>query len=84
DAVVLWIDFSKQPAAPELKVTLLGDVNCDDDVDVADAVLLARFCAEDKEAIITEQGFLNADMDENGKIESNDTITILKKIARLI
>ena len=62
----------------------LGDVNCDEMVDVSDAVLLARFTAEDKSARITEQGMRNADCNRNGQPSSEDIILILKHIAKLI
>ena len=61
-----------------------GDVNGDTEVDVADAVLLARFLAEDAEAIISEQGFLNADADHSGVTDTEDVIMILRYIAKLI
>ncbi|MBP0976447.1 MAG: dockerin type I repeat-containing protein, partial [Oscillospiraceae bacterium] len=66
------------------KVTLAGDVNLDKIVDVSDAVLLARFTAEDKTADISAQGKLNADMDGSGMPDSEDVVLILKKIAKLI
>ena len=61
-----------------------GDMNCDFVVDISDAVLCARFCAEDAEAIISLQGIRNADVDHDGNADSDDTILILKFIARLI
>ena len=62
----------------------LGNVNCRGGVDVADAVLLARFNAEDSEANISAQGKLNADADRNGRLDGDDVIQILKYIAKLI
>lgn len=64
-------------------VQLAGDVNCDKSVDVSDAVLLARYLAEDQTANITTEGHLNADADGNTKIETDDVICILRKIAKL-
>ena len=61
-----------------------GNVNCTEGVDVADAVLLARFCAEDAEAVITEQGKLNADANSDGELTGDDVIVILRMIAKLI
>lgn len=61
-----------------------GDINLDSTIDVSDAVLLARFCAEDSEAVITAQGKQNADLDYDGSITGQDVITILKMIAKLI
>ncbi|MCQ2416323.1 MAG: cellulase family glycosylhydrolase [Oscillospiraceae bacterium] len=62
----------------------LGDVNCDGDVDVSDAVLLARFISEDAGAKISEAGMMNAEVDRDGKVGNGDTIQILKFVARLI
>ena len=46
-------------------------------------MLLARFVAEDTEAMITADGKLNADCDGDGAMTSNDTIRILRIIAKL-
>ena len=67
-----------EPAA-----TLAGDVNCSGGVDVSDAVLLARFVAEDA-VNITAAGKQNADCDGTAGIDSNDVIHILKIIAKLV
>ena len=61
-----------------------GDVDESGAVDVADAVLLARFLVEDKDAIVTQQGAANADVNASGAPDSGDTVMILKAIARLI
>lgn len=63
---------------------MIGDVNCDEKVDVSDAVLLARFIAEDAEANITAQGKINAECDGNEGLTGDDAIAILKYIAKLI
>ena len=68
----------------EISAKLPGDVNLDRSVDVSDAVLLARFVAEDKEAVLTQEGSRNADMNGSGQPDSGDVILILKKIAKLI
>ena len=65
------------------KADLLGDVNLDKAVDVEDAVLLARYLAEDEEAVIDAQGKLNADMNASGSPDTDDTGLILRKIAKL-
>ncbi len=69
-----------QPAA----TADLGNVNGDKTVDVSDAVLLARFVAEDSEANLTAEGKRNADVNKNGSPDSDDVILILKYIAKLI
>ncbi len=68
------------PAQPGMK----GDANLDGSVDVADAVLIARVVAEDRTAVIKDQGLLNADVDNSGNADTNDLTLILKYIARLI
>lgn len=70
--------------ALEDAVQSTGDVNCDNIVDVSDAVLLARLCAQDSDALITTNGKQNADVNADGKIDSGDVIQILKYIAKLI
>lgn len=59
-----------------------GDANCDDSLDVSDAVLVARFVAEDHDAVITAQGKLNADMNRDDNLTGDDVIAILRKIAK--
>lgn len=61
-----------------------GDISCDGTVDVADAVLLARFVSEDPGVEITETGRQNADINQDGKMDSEDAILILKYIAKLL
>ena len=61
---------------------LMGDANCDGSVDVADAVLIARFANEDKEAVITDLGKTFADVTHDGSISLEDTAVILKMIAK--
>ncbi|MBP0976544.1 MAG: dockerin type I repeat-containing protein, partial [Oscillospiraceae bacterium] len=61
-----------------------GDVNCDKEVDVSDAVLLARLVAEDAGANVTAQGKLNADCLKDGNLNGDDVIRILQYVAKLI
>lgn len=63
---------------------LRGDANCDDAVDISDAVLILRCAVEDREAVSTDQGKQNADTDRNGKISSDDAKLILQFIAKKI
>ncbi len=62
---------------------LLGDANCDGVVKIDDVVLINRYVAEDSEITITDLGVINADTDENNKIESTDSINILCYLAGL-
>ncbi|MBR3447833.1 MAG: dockerin type I repeat-containing protein [Oscillospiraceae bacterium] len=65
-------------------LAVTGDANLDCSVDVSDAVLAARFAAEDREAVITDQGKENADVNGDGSVTADDTELILKKIAKKI
>lgn len=69
-----------EPVEPDQKV-LLGDTDCSTIVDVSDAVLTARYIAEDRGAVITEQGRINGDANENGKLDTDDVVAILYHIA---
>ncbi|MCQ2417679.1 MAG: DUF4981 domain-containing protein [Oscillospiraceae bacterium] len=81
NAVALWVDFG---AEPEVSLQgLLGDVNVDDFVDVSDAVLLARFLAEDSAVSVSAQGKQNADATEDGALNASDVTKILRMIAKL-
>ena len=70
-------------AAPAAAALLRGDCNCSNMVDVSDAVLLARFLAEDRSAKLSEQGRKNADCNADGNLTGDDVISILRKIAKL-
>lgn len=63
--------------------TIMGDVDCDGYVMVNDVILLNRFFAEDDEAVISEQGFVNADFNADGSIDEKDATAILKDLAGL-
>ena len=72
---------SDNPANGKIK---WGDANEDGKIDVSDAVLVARFVAEDSDAVINQQGKLNANVAGGATINSDCTIKILKYIAKLI
>ena len=65
----------------DVPAPMLGDVNCDKQVTVSDAILTARIVAEDATAKVTEQGMRNADMNQNGAPDAEDTVLILKQLA---
>ena len=74
---------------PEIKseraaVEAYGDMNADGTVDISDAVLLARFAAEDPDANIARAVINHADLDSDGYVNSSDVIVILRYIAKLI
>lgn len=66
------------------KAKLAGDADCSGAVDVSDAVLLARFVAEDSAATISAEGQANADCDGTAGLSGSDVTQILKIIAKLV
>ena len=60
---------------------LRGDADCDGKVGIADAVLLARYCAEDQAAVMTPQGKVNAECTGDTKLTSDDIARLLQYLA---
>ena len=60
-----------------------GDVNTDTAVNIADAILLARYCSEDSGAVLTPQGVRNADCNLDGFVGSEDSCVMLEYLAGL-
>lgn len=90
NAPLAWIVSFMQDEAPKFgkeadisKSVVWGDVNDSGETDVSDAVLLARFLAEDKECVISTQGQKNANV-VSGELNHDDLIAILMSIAKLI
>ena len=65
----------------ETKESKPGDLNLDSNVNVFDAILLARVLAEHTTVSVTEKGMQNADMNGSGTPDSVDLTLILKQIA---
>ncbi len=63
--------------------TVLGDTNCDDLFKIADVILLNRFLAEDDAITITDVGMANADFNQDGDINGDDAVAMLRSIAAL-
>lgn len=82
-AAVTTVSEKKETTLPTGAV-MLGDVDVNGKVDVSDAVLLARFLAEDKTVEITTSGKVNANADKKAGLTSDDVTAILKAIAKLI
>lgn len=70
------------PVSGAVTVTKYGDATVDGKVDVSDAVLVARFAASDRSAVITDTGRLNADVNLDGNTDSEDVTQILEYIAK--
>lgn len=66
---------------PPMSARVLGDITVDGVTDVSDAVLLARFCAEDADVGITEAGLCSADVDGDGLVTLHDVTALLRRIA---
>ncbi|MCR4760200.1 MAG: glycoside hydrolase family 9 protein [Oscillospiraceae bacterium] len=64
-------------------ITMLGDANLDNAVDVSDAVLVAKFVSGDSSATIYDQGRRNADCNKDNDVTPEDITLILKHIAKL-
>ncbi len=60
-----------------------GDSNCSGTTDVSDSVLLARYCSEDQEAVLTAEGKTNSDTTGDGALTMDDVTETLKIVAKL-
>lgn len=58
-----------------------GDLNTDGQIDLRDAVLLARLTAEDNEIPAAKLGLVNADADGDGLVTLRDVTAVLEKAA---
>ena len=58
-----------------------GDVDANGKVAIADAILLARYIAEDTDITVTAQGRANADMNGDDQINSDDSAELLSWLA---
>lgn len=64
---------------------IYGDTNCDDEVNLADAVLIMQYLANPSKYKISEQGKKNADVNENGDgVTPADAFAIQKFVLGLI
>ena len=81
-AVLMLSASCVMPASAENEINA-GDADCSGSVNVADAVLLARYCAEDSAVHITAQGRLNADLNGDSSITAEDTAMLLRVLAGL-
>lgn len=60
-----------------------GDVNCDTDVTVRDAVLLSRVVSGDKEVQVSDDGMRNAECDGKEGVDQGDLNTLLQYLVKL-
>ncbi|MCR4644939.1 MAG: DUF5620 domain-containing protein [Oscillospiraceae bacterium] len=73
---------TEAPTEAELKVTKYGDVDVDGDVDIVDVITLNKNLMIGEK--ITDQGKVNADVDNNKTIDEVDSLNILKFVVELI
>ena len=66
-----------------LPALLLGDVDCSGTVNIADAILFARFLAEDTEISVTLAGKRNANCNGDDQLNAEDNTIILEFLAGL-
>lgn len=62
---------------------LAGDVDCNGVVEINDAVLLARYVAQDDTVKITVQGVANGDYNQDGSVDSTDITAVCRQLAHL-
>ena len=60
---------------------IIGDVNTDGRLSIADAVLLARCVAEDQTIQLNDDQLVRAEIDGNAGISGDDLTILLKMIA---
>ena len=75
--------------APTTKPTetgdkLIGDANCDGSVDLADATAIIQHIGNEARYALSEQGFINADCTDDGKVTGADALAIQKLEAKQI
>ena len=74
----------QQPSSEEQKgkVTMYGDANCDGKVDIMDVIAVNKYLLGS--STMSDDGKANADVDANSKIESTDSLNILKCVVEMI
>ena len=70
---------------PQLEVTMWGDANCDNIVNISDVVSTTAFISNSTKNVLSKQGELNADVHENGNgLNANDAYTIQQRATEVI
>ncbi len=67
-----------EPVKPEL----YGDTNVDGKIDLTDAIMLNKYCAD--VVSLTDQAFANADCNADGVVDTNDAIALLRFLVHLV
>ena len=84
--LVMYCGYDLTPQECSVGVDLFnavdGDANCDEDMNMSDAVLIMQSLANPSKYSITAQGNFNADTDGDG-ITNSDALAIQKKLLKL-
>ncbi|MCQ2434597.1 MAG: dockerin type I repeat-containing protein [Oscillospiraceae bacterium] len=75
--------IDNEPLIGQNALAVAGDANLDCIVDISDAILTARYAAEDTAVTMTASGIANADVNGDGILNGADTTAIVRKIAKL-
>ncbi|MBQ8922395.1 MAG: hypothetical protein IJ060_09590 [Oscillospiraceae bacterium] len=70
--------------AEPIVMLLRGDTDCNGEVNVLDAVMLARITSEDTGTGVTAQGKANSDCDLSGSVDAADLTWLLKFLSNTI
>lgn len=55
-----------------------GDANCNDIINISDAVTLGKFCTDYKSFPVSQDGLLNCDINKNGVIDKSDCDAVMQ------
>ena len=73
-----------EPSTSESKV-IYGDANCDESVDISDAVLIKCYLINSKKYALSEQGLKNADVHAAGNgVNAQDAVAVQKYVIKSI
>ena len=61
-----------------------GDTNCDGKVNIADVVILNKYLTNPEKYPLTAQGAINAEVDLDDKLTTNDSYCIIRSVVKLI
>lgn len=75
------LESAEAPRLGQNLLTQSGDLNIDGKVSIADAILLARYLAEDRTVSMLPAGRQNAELDGDGLLTAADLASLLRLIA---
>lgn len=79
NGVLIW-GTEPNGKTPDDKSELKGDINIDGKFNVADIVMLNNYIINLSDIKISEQGFINGDMDENDLLNVFDSVLMRKNL----